>query len=158
MACDDPKCHEQITTELMKKVSWEGMRDVTDKLAEKVDALKDKIDEKMPKSWTKTWWFLFGCLGIPVLGAALCVWAGQNSDSLRYAKIEVVSSLESRMDLLEAEGEHTKADIREIKDDIGKMVKMMKDDEKSVAVMLKMMRDEWKRNVILKQPSMQGVQ
>jgi len=113
--CQHPQCHERLITTLGKKASWE-----------KVDALDDEIKTKMPKSWLKWWWLGFASVGVPMLAAAIGVWAGQQSDILRYANKDAVVANQIRLTRLEEFRVTIRRDIEDIKCNQAEMLKLLR--------------------------------
>ena len=99
--CDNPKCHEHMTTELASKVSWK-----------RFDQLRDCAHTKMPKAWI---WFGFVVLGIPLLVTGAKVWSQQESDDLRFASKEEVANCRTNQTKVEETVKHMNRDIIEIK-------------------------------------------
>lgn len=119
--CDNPKCHEQMTTELNKRATWE-----------QYDALKADCATKMPKTWLRWWWMGFAAIGIPLISTSIGVWSGQQSDILRYADKALVIDNQIRLTRLEEFRQNTRRDLDCIKVNVDEILKIMrgKDHEK----------------------------
>ena len=102
--CTSPQCHERMNAELAKRVTWE-----------RYDALTREVDQKMPKSWLKWWWLGFISVGIPMLAAAIGVWSGQQSDTLRYANKQDLVDCQMRIERIEESHKYLRRDLDEIK-------------------------------------------
>jgi len=107
--CDNPKCHEHMTTELAKKADWK-----------KVDDLRSCLNKKVPKSWL---WLGFVFIGLPVSVMAAGVWAGQTSDPLRYAGKMEIRNVATRVERLEESSKYLRRDIDEVKAGIKELLK-----------------------------------
>ena len=121
--CDNPKCHEHMTTELASKVSWKRFND-----------LRDCAAKKMPKSWL---WIGFLVIGLPLLVTGARVWSQQESDSLRYAEKQDVVDCQKKQLKLDEAVKHMNNDINEIKNsqyeaqkDIKEILRYLRDGER----------------------------
>jgi hypothetical protein len=106
--CDSPKCHEEMKTALQDRPTWTDISD-------------------MKKTWLFWLRWAFGIVAVAILplsGAALGVWAGQQSDSLRYAEKADVTSCQIRLDRLEEGRRNIEEDVREIKSSLRELLKI----------------------------------
>ena len=119
--CDNPKCHEHMTTELASKVS-----------RKRFDNLRDCVTGKMPKVWV---WFGFILIGLPLLVTGAKVWSQQESDNLRFASKDEVVSYRVNQTKLKAIVDHVSQDIVEIKTS-------QQETQKDVKEILRYMRND----------------
>ena len=113
--CNSPKCHENLTTQLNAKASWE-----------RVDHLAHELEKKMPKTWLRWWWVGFASVGIPMFAAAIGVWSGQQSDVLRYANKDIVVENQIRLTRLEEFRVTIRRDIEDIKCNQAEILKLLR--------------------------------
>ena len=116
--CDNPRCHEQMVTELNKRVTWD-----------QYDSLKSRVATKMPKTWLRWWWAGFAVVGIPLIAAAIGVWSGQQNDVLRYANKTDVVETQIRLTRLEECRIATRRDIEVMKCNQAEMLKLLRENK-----------------------------